>query len=199
MRSVVKRSDVVKQNLCTKNINGIDYTANDYGYVKSSTGKTESPKYKIKDEFDTEFYVGKKAWESKNVIDTTTKNSPLHPDGKRFKDNHKQVEIVEEEIETPKLTELFPMPLLIEHKTPRQILEEYGCKYISQYRLNKFNTTVEEMDDEDVVDDIFCEIADDEFLGKKVWREMLKIFHPDRGLYPDNDITVYLTKWADEF
>ena len=186
MRSVVKRSDVVKQNLCTKNINGINYTANDYGYVKSSTGKSESPKYKIIDEFDCEFYVGKPAWESKNVVDTTTKNSPLHPDGKRFKDNHKQVqkvEIVEEKIETPKLVELFPMPLLLPApQSDLEFLQNFVADILSKEVEGISEKEIEEIREEKDVYSLFVFLFSDckKENSKKYYRILATRLHPDK-------------------
>lgn len=187
MRSVVKRSDVVKQNLCTKNINGINYTADDYGYVKSSTGKSESPKYKIIDEFDCEFYVGKPAWESKNNGDTTTKNSPLHPDGKRFKDNHKQVqkvEIVEEKIETPKLTELFPMPLLLPApKSDLEFLQKYVADTLKKENDGFNEDEIEELRSETYTLKLFVILLGfcDRNNLKKHYKTLANKFHPDKG------------------
>lgn len=170
----------------------------------------------IAEGYEGSFWIGTQTWKKYMDGGSSTKGSSFHPLGKKFLNVFKKItkkvtdkvkkvtdKVKEyffktsktEEVETPKLVELFPMPLLIEHKTVRQVLEEYAHKYIPQSTYDLYRTTLDELDNTDIVSLIMSETSINEDFQKKMYYEMLRLFHPDMNLYPDNNVVVELNSW----
>lgn len=105
-------------HLCTKKINGINFTSHEY----------RNGKYLITAEgYNGERWCLYETWEKRNDGDTTDRRSSFHSENKRwFQSSFTKI------IEVPHIIELFPMPLLL--NAPKTI-REIEIDYVSE-RLN---------------------------------------------------------------
>lgn len=162
----------------TKVINGIRFTSHKY----------EKGKYLITAKgYKGERWVCYNTWEKRNDGDITDGRSSFSPKNKRyFKASFKMIEEIKETTNIPKLTDLYPMPLLlVAPKSDLESIREYVLNVISnndevKYKLEK------ELVDEFIINEnsvfslfftLFTTVKD----HKKHYRKLAKIYHPDMG------------------
>ena len=172
----------------TKVINNISFTSHKY----------EKGKYLITAEgYEGERWVGYNTWEKRNDGDMTDGRSSFSPKNKRWF----QVSFIEKvkemigkikKVIIPKLTELYPMPLLLNApKTEYEVLLDFAKKYALPKKLARLNEVIEneKQDKSDVVDFLISIIksSTEKKYRKEIYRELSKAFHPDLnnndGLY----------------
>lgn len=176
-------------HLCTKTINGIDFTSHEY----------RNGKYLITaDGYNGERWCGYETWEKRNDGDTTDRRSSFHQENKRwFQSSFTKI------IEVPHITELFPMPLLL--NAPKEFsLKEYAMNIINEF-LNKQNKRDRKRFERVIIgsikrkgytDEAYIEAIMMAHGDKKCVKELLKIYHPDKN---NGNGNIKLTKLLIEY
>ena len=176
-------------HLCTKKINGINFTSHEY----------KNGKYLITAEgYNGKRWCGYETWEKRNDGDITDRRSSFHPENKRwFQSSFTKI------IEAPSIIELFPMPLLL--NAPKEFsLKEYAMNIINDF-LNKQNKRDRKRFERVIIGSIKRKGYTDEAYiesimmangGKKCAKELLKIYHPDKN---NGNGNIKLTKLLIEY
>lgn len=176
-------------HLCTKKINGINFTSHEY----------KNGKYLITAEgYNGERWCGYETWEKRNDGDITDKRNSFHSENKRwFKTSFTKI------IEVPHITELFPMPLLL--NAPKEFsLKEYAMNIVNEF-LNKQNKRDRKRFERVIIgsikrkgytDEAYIEAIMMAHGGKKCAKELLKIYHPDKN---NGNGNIKLTKLLIEY
>lgn len=172
----------------TKVINNISFTSHKY----------EKGKYLITAEgYEGERWVGYNTWEKRNDGDMTDGRSSFSPKNKRwfqvsFIEKVKEIIGKIKKVIIPKLTELYPMPLLLNApKTEYEVLLDFAKKYALPKKLARLNEVIEneKQGKSDVVGFLISIIksSTEKKYRKEIYRELSKAFHPDLnnndGLY----------------
>lgn len=171
----------------TKVVNNISFTSHRY----------EKGKYLITAEgYKGERWIGYNTWEKRNNGDMTDGRSSFSPKNKRwFQVSFEKIKEIIGKIKKviiPKLTDLYPMPLLlVAPKTEYEILLDFAKKYALPKKLARLNEVIEneKQGKSDVISFLINIIksSTEKKHRKEVYRELSKAFHPDLnnndGLY----------------
>lgn len=164
-------------HLCTKTINNIEFTSHEY----------KSGKYLITAKgYEGNRWVGYETWEKRNNGDVTDGRSSFSPKNKRwFKTSFTQI------INVPKITTLFPMPLLLNApKTIKDIELDFVSEKLTSFTRKEWGEIYDEEGYEEFISyvytEILCiEIDKRENTFKEVYKFLIKLHHSD--LVKEND------------
>ena len=181
-------------HLCTKKINGIDFTSHEY----------KNGKYLITaDGYNGKRWCGYETWEKRNDGDITDRRSSFNQENKRWFQTSFAKIIEVPHITVPHITKLFPMPLLL--NAPKDFsLKEYAMNVIDEF-LNKQNRRDRKRFERVILGSIKRKGYTDEAYiesimmangGKKCAKELLKIYHPDKN---NGNGNIQLTKLLIEY
>ena len=159
-------------HLCTKTINGINFTSHEY----------KNGKYLITAEgYNGTRWCGYETWEKRNDGDVTDGRNSFSPKNKRwFQSSFTKI------IEVPHIIELFPMPLLLNApKTIREIELDYVSERLDYFTKDGWTKLYDDDYEEFIsyVYDALFDILYDEKIDmhKEFYRFFIKLNHCDIG------------------